>query len=245
MLRSPLPVLLVLPQLVGCAGWQPPLEEAPWALYEPGTFGVGLRSGLFTFYEIDGDFTFSSVSGTGTAEDDGDLVGRLGLAARAEYVLTENLKLHAGADYRKYDIDELNPFSDDINIEVKTVDSLQYFAAARYLFEPNPLHPRFRPFAEASVSYLPGVEVEFEVDIPGPNLVIDSTGDGYWVGGLAVGVEYHWTERLVAELGLTYEIPITELDVDMSFSAAGSPFPFFGEFEPEGFIGFGGVSYYF
>ena len=70
----------------------------------------------------------------------------------------------------------------------------------------------------------------------------------YWTGTRHRGphsLAYQWTDRIVAELGVVYEIPITELDTDLSFSVGPSSVPFFGELEPQGLIGFGGVSYYF
>ena len=231
-----------------CAGpwWAPDLEREPWAQLEPGAARVTLQPGAFTLYGVEGDFEADTpAKGPLSQGDDGDFVGRFGLALRGELVLRPNLVAALGADYRRYDIEGLNPI-EELTVELETIDSLQYFASLRYLFEPFDGQPRLRPFAQASVAYLPTVDVAFEVDLSefgSSNLVIDTEGEGYWVGAGALGLVYHWTDRLELELGLAYELPLTPLDVDLSFSIGPSTVPMSGELEPAGLIGFWGLSW--
>lgn len=217
-------------------------------MYEPGNVGVGLRPGLFALYGIDGEFVAETpAKGTLEQSDSGDFVARFGAAARAELVLRDDLLIALGIDYRLYDIDGLNPIQ-ELDISVDEVDSLQYYLALRYLLPAFESQPRLRPFAQATVAYLPSVDIGFEIDLSNfgsSNLRIDTEGEGYWVGGASVGLLYQWTDHLVAELGLLYEVPITELDADLSFSIGPSEVPMFAELKPQGLLGFGGLTWYF
>ncbi len=243
-------LLVVLAALLlssACRG--PALATQPWELARAGTWGVGLSPALFTIYGIDGEFeTRDFVSGdTLVNRDDGNIAGRFGAALHGEYFLTDRLVLLGGLDYRVYDIENLTP-TPELATEVDRIDSLQYFGALRYLFPPLDCAPRIRPFGQASLAWLPGVDVGFEVDLSeygSSNLEIETRGDGYWVGGVAGGILYQWRDHWVVELGLLYEIPITPLEADLGFEIGPSHVPLNGEFEPAGFVGFCGLSWYF
>jgi len=241
--------LLLVPLLLASGGCRTAAaaEDGAEPLGGPraGDFNLALKPGLFTVYGIDGEFTVESpAKGTLTEDDSGELVGRFGLALRGEYALREDLLLFLGADFRIYDIEDLNPIS-ELDVAIETVDSLQYMLGARYLFPHLGSARRWRPFGELSVAYLPSVDVGFEVDLSdfgSSNLKIDTEGEGYWVGGVAAGMAYQLTERVSAELGALYEVPLTTLDTDLSFSIGSSEVPMFGELEPQGLIGFCGIT---
>jgi hypothetical protein len=241
------PLLLSASHGAGACRTPAPAPDAgppePWL--EPGDVSLSLRAGLFTLYGIDGEFTVESPSeGTLTEDDSGDLVGRFGVALRGEVALRENVQLFAGADYRMYDIEHLNPI-EELEVSIETVHSLQYMLGARYLFPTFEAAPSWRPYGELSVAYLPSVDVGFEVDLSdfgSSNLEIDTEGEGYWVGGLTAGLLYRLTKHLTAELGVLYEVPLSTLDTDLSFSIGSSTVPMFGELRPQGLIGFCGLS---
>lgn len=239
-----LPWLLAL--VLGCS--TPPLTTEPWQFAQPGATAVGLRPGLFTVYEIEGEFTSRDFSSgmESTVGDSGDIVGRFGAALRGERFLTENDALFLGIDYRVYDIEHFNPIP-ELDIEIESIDSLQLYAGLRHLFAPFESRPRWRPFVQVALAWLPGVEVAYEVDLSSfgsSNLGIDTDSEGYWVGGVSTGLLYHWRDRWVFELGLLYEFPITNLEADLGFEISGSNVPLDAELEPSGFIGFWGLSYY-
>ncbi|MCZ6598987.1 MAG: hypothetical protein O7B99_15225 [Planctomycetota bacterium] len=231
-----------------CACLTAPLEWEPWDIVRPGAFGLSLRPALFGIYRVEGDFTAETpAKGTLTQTDSGDLEGRFGLALEVEYFVTSNWMLAAGVDYRVYDIDGLNPIQ-GLDVEVETVETLQYYLGLRHLFAPFASRPRLRPYVQGTLVYLPEVDIGFEVDLSAfgsSNLEIDAKGDGYWVAGVATGLMYHWTPQLVAELGIAYELPLTSLDADLTFSIGPSLVPFEAELEPEGLIGFWGLTYFF
>ena len=240
-------ILLALPCVACRSEWlAPPLAAEPWSHLEPGALGVAIKPGLFTLYGVDGDFEAETpASGTLTETDSGDLVGRFGLAVRGELALSEELVAFAGVDYRVYDIDGLNPIQ-DLDVTVETVDSLQYTAGLRYYLEPFERAPRLRPWCEASLSYLPGVDVGFEVDLSSfgsSNLSIETESGGYWVGGLAGGVAYRWTDRWTLDLGAVYEVPLSRMDTDLTFEIGTSEVPMFGKLRPRGIIGFFGLTW--
>ena len=234
----------LLPLLAACRAWTLPPPE-PWAAPRPGAVAVGLRPALFTLYGIDGVFDADTpAKGPLTAVDDGDLSGRFGLAARVEVCLRPELFAFVAADYRVYDIEGLEPIP-ELHVSIETVDSLQYTAGLRYLFPPLGRAPRVRPWCELGLSYLPEVDVEFEVDLSrfgSSNLEIETTAEGGWMAGGGVGLAYRWTDRVALELGVVYEVPLSPLDSDLSFSIGASEVPMRGDLEPQGLIGFLGLS---
>jgi hypothetical protein len=241
-------VLLLASGLSGaCAS--PPLSGEPWEYAQAGTWGVGLHPSLFTLYQIDGEFITTDFA-TGDpilSLDDGDIEGRFGAALRGEYFLTSRLSLSLGADYRVYDIEGLTP-TPELATAVDRIESLQYFAALRYLLPPFESIPRLRPWAGLGIAWLPGVDVGFEVDLSeygSDNIRIDTTGESYLVGAVSAGVLYHWRDRWVVELGLLYETPLNPLEADLGFDIGPSHVPIDAEFEPSGFVGFVGITAYF
>ncbi len=250
-LRSPA-LSICLPAFFAgsCALSAPAPDEprAPWATRAAGGLALALKPGLFTLYGIDGDFTAETpAKGTLEESDSGDLVGRFGLALRAEYAWSSYGVAFLGAEYRVYDIEGLNPIQ-DLDVSVETVDSMQYSVGVRGLLPALESLPRWRPYGELSVIYLPDVDVGFEVDLSrfgSSNLEIDTQGEGYWMGAISAGALYAWTEHLSAEIGLVYEVPITEMDTDLSFSIGSSTVPMFGELAPRGLVGFCGLTWTF
>ena len=105
---------------------------------------------------------------------------------------------------------------------------------------------RLRPFAQTSISYLPGVDIGFAIDLSdfgSSNLVIESTADGYWVAGIAGGLVMQLSDQWLAEVGIMYEIPLTDLEVDLGFDIAGNAVPLDATLEPQGLVGFIGVTW--
>jgi hypothetical protein len=223
-----------------------PLADEPWEAMRRGAFGIGVRPGIFTVYSIEGDFLSQDfASGDPLRErDDGDVIGRYGAALRAEAWLSRHALVFAGADYRSYDVEGLNPI-EELPVHVDSLDTLQYYLGLRWLLDAFPFEERLRPFVQASVAWIPKVDVGFEVDLSefgSSDLRIDSDGRDYYLGGLATGVVYQWRDRITLELGVLYELPLNDLDTDLSFDIAGSEVPLSAELRTEGLIGFLGIS---
>ena len=225
----------------------PALEEEPYAFAREGTVAVSARPALFTDYRIGGDFTSVDFT-TGddlVTHDGGDIIGRFGLALGADLWLSPAWMLTLGADYRTYDVEGLTP-SEELDITIDEVDSLQYFVAARHLFEPFDDTGRLRPFGQVSLAYLPNVDIGFTVDLSAfgsSDLVIDASGESYWVAGLAGGLVLQLTDRWLVEFGLLYEFPLTDLDVDLGFEIAGNSVPLDARLQPEGLVGSVGLTW--
>src|SRR5688500_12050754 len=130
--------LLVAPASAAgaCRTLPPPLDQDPWSDLAPGQVSLSVKPGLFTLYGIDAELTAETpAKGTLTSEDSGDLVGRFGLALRADYALRDDLLAFAGVELRVYDIEDLNPIQ-ELDVSIETVESLQYALGVRSLFAP-------------------------------------------------------------------------------------------------------------
>ena len=243
-----LPLVPALLFLGSCAA--PPLVGDPWEATRAGSWGIGLRPALFTVYGIDGEFVsknFAPPPDEIVSHDEGDIVGRFGLALEGQYFVTDRLCVALGADRRVYDIEHLTP-TPELDTNVDRIVSLQYYGSLRYLLSPLGESRRWRPYGQVSLAWLPGVDVGFEVDLSdygSSNLDIETKGKGYWVGGVSTGMLYHWRTRWVVEAGLLYEFPITTLEADLGFELGPTYLPLDAEFRPQGWVGFCGLSYYF
>ncbi|MAB81165.1 MAG: hypothetical protein CMJ89_17605 [Planctomycetes bacterium] len=217
----------------------------------PGKFGVTLRPALFTLYSVDGRFEgmnlappFEPLANT----DSGDIVGRYGFALQFDYRVNHWLEFSLGADARSYDVEGLDPIP-ELDITVDSVDSTQFYVSVRNPLRPLGAEGRWQPFVEFMLSYLPGVDIGFEVDLAPfgspSNLVIETKSDGYFIGGVTVGFLYRWRPRWLLQVGTTYEIPLTKMDADLSFDVVGQTVPLTAELEPSGLVGFVGISYLF
>lgn len=253
-------LLLVLPWLcpwlcaglTGCLGLpsRPELQREPWAAFQPGTVGIGIRPGLFTLYGIDGEFESQNLV-TGdpvNLADSGDLVGRFGLALRGELFLSEEVQVSLGLDYRLYDIENLTPIQ-GLDVLLDTAQSNQVYVGYRYNFPPFEPHPRTRPFLQATISYLPGFDIDGIVDLSSfgsSSLPVSTSTDGSWVWGAATGMVHQWSDSTFLEWGVLYERPLTDLDAVISFNHPSLALPDIqSELRPTGFIGFVGLSTYF
>lgn len=214
-----------------------------------------LRPSLFNLFAISGTFqSIDFMSGDPIVSNDrGDIEGKYGVALQVDYQLNSWLAFSVGADKRAYEIIGLNPIQ-ELDVSVDSVDSTQFYITTRYLLPPlgapgwNASRGRFQPYGEITLSYLPGVDVGFEVDLSefgSSNLRIDSTADGFFLAGLTAGAFYDLSRRWRLQFGTTYEYPVTTMEADLSFDIAGNTVPLQGEFEPLGLIGFVGVTYVF
>jgi hypothetical protein len=246
-MRTSLAVLLLV-QASACRSLPPPLDTEPWADLAPGQVSISVKPDLFTLYGIEAELTAETpAKGTLTSEDSGDLAGRFGLGVRAEVALRADLVAFAGAEWRVYDIEDLD-LIEELDVSIKTVESLQYAAGVRKLFAPLAAAPRWRPWAELSLAYLPTVDVGFEVDLSefgSSNLKIDTEGEGLWVGGAAGGLVYRLSEHLTGELGALYEVPLNDMQTDLSFSIGSSEVPMDADLRPQGLIGFCALAWRF
>ncbi len=214
-----------------------------------GKFALTLRPALFTLYRINGRFqSMDFVSGDPiTSTDSGDIVGQYGFGLQLDYQPNHWLAFSLGADTRAYDVKGINPIP-ELNVAVESIDSTQFFLAARNLLPPLDAGGRFQPFLELSLSYLPGVDVGFEVDLSefgSSNLMINSHSNGFFLAGFTLGAFYNWSRHWRLQFGTTYERPLTDMEVDLSFELANTTVPLTAEFEPLGWIGFFGLSYVF
>ena len=231
------------------------MDSEPWTQVSAGATTLTLAPALHTVYEIGGDFealVFNPDTGqqdvTIEATDQGDIEGRFGLALRAEHYLTDALTAMLGVAYRRFDVDGLDPIRDPlVEIQIDTIDLLQYYAGLRYAFPPFGSSRRWRPFLQANVAYLPAVDVGYSVrfsEILGlSDLEVEGEGDGFWTAGLAGGVQYHWRPRWLLEFGAVHEWTLADMDADLSFEVATSTIPFEAELESEGFVFFWGLTF--
>lgn len=220
--------------------------DVPWSELAAGVLEVSLRPAAFTAYDVEGAFTsLDFATGETLSESDaGAFEGRFGAALGLGVFLGPSDLLELGADFRRYDIEGLSPI-EELDVAIDRSDSWQAFALWRHLFAATDSMPRLRPFGELSLAYLPGVDVGLEVDLSSfgsSNLRIESEGEATWVGGLAAGAVYDLGGGWLAELGLRYEAPLADLEVDLGFEIAGSTVPLAAELEPAGWIGWVGLS---
>jgi len=153
-------------------------------------------------------------------EDDGKIQGKYELALALRQVLTESTTIEFGLGYRQYEILGLQPAPDpNIQFNVDTVDSLQFYAALRRYFEgPDWLSLRWRWFLEAGIYFIPSVNVDTRLQFLTTSQPIASKGAPFEVLGLTAGAAYALADDLLFEFGLTWEEPLEDLSVDLSTS---------------------------
>lgn len=242
--------------VLGSSCRAPLLSEEPWDEYRAGTTALWVRPALHTIYTVGGDFEalgFDPDTGMQDvlqqSSDSGDVKGKFGLSLQAEHLVTDKLSLLVGVDYRKFDIEDLDPIEDPLlQIRVETIDQLQYYLGARYALNPLEEHPRWRPYLQANLAYVPAIDlgyvVEFDPILGLSDLTVEGEGESYWLGGLGGGMQYHWRDDWLLEFGVVYEWPLRDLDADLTFDLASSTVPFTAVLEPEGLVFYFGVSFY-
>ena len=236
---------LLLLFCTGCSS--PALPGEPWEQVRPGAVALNLRLPVASLYRIDGDFLFGSANpaiGFAKLEDTGDIVGSFGVAAEVEVFATDAIGLALGVDHRQYDVEGLNPVP-QLPVTVEPVKSTQFHAAARYLFRPLSVAPRWRPYTRARLAYLPRANLDLSVGVPGSSpLAIDSASGAFFSLGLEAGMLYQWHARSNLELGLAWELPLNSMFTDLSTEIAGEPIVFEGELRTGGLILFLGISWW-
>ncbi|MCB9915265.1 MAG: hypothetical protein H6828_08960 [Planctomycetes bacterium] len=235
--------------------------EAPRAAWEPtraGTFGVGAKLGLATGYEVDSvvaidDANFGEPSGV-----HGEMKGKFGLGLAAEYWAIDDLAVFAGAEVRLFEPDlgsDLISFGD--------IDQLELFLGTRWLLPCGWRARRLRPFVHAKLAYIPGVDFDMTTTLPFPDPLNDAVlvspyrGSGYWSLGGGLGLAYQLDEHWYAYLSVIYEWALTEskaYGVPTTLQeTTGNAFvdnimnslSYDITIDPQGWIGFAGVSYGF
>ncbi|QDU68485.1 hypothetical protein Pla86_35810 [Planctomycetes bacterium Pla86] len=229
----------------------PELQREPWHPLRGGSFALAVKPALFDDYTLEGDFVADTPGGLQQATDSGDVLGKFGVAVRADWHMTDRWSMGVGADLRKYVVRDLNPI-DQLDIRVDDVQSLQYYWALRHQFQPFASSRRLRAYGQAILSWFPTTDIGFDVTTPIPDepaIRIDTKGEPYWLGALGTGLLYQWDDHVLLELGVLREWALTPIEADLTveFGPGGPGFeiPFEASLKPEGWIVFVGLSYTF
>lgn len=244
--------------LASCASSSRAVED-DWSLTRAGSFGVGGALGVASGYEVDSVVAVRDANFGDPSSVHGDLDGKFGAALSAEYFVVDDLAVFAGAETRLFEPD----LGQDL-IQFGDIDQLEIFLGTRWFLPVRWLESRrLRPYLHLKLAYIPAVDFDMTTTLPFPDPLNDAVlrspyrGSSYWSLGAGAGLAYRLSGHWYARLAFFYEWSLNES------SASGVPSSLQGttgnafvddimnaleydiSLDPQGWIGFAGISYVF
>lgn len=225
------------------------LEHPAWSKVGKGTNELTVSSG-WAIYEaevsVEGqDGALAGESGSDTT----DLEPNFGAGLRYSHFLTDNWSLGLLFEYRSFNADPVMPIAAEIDAD--DYESSHFILANRFYGNTFGEEDRWRLVGGIDLGYVPKVELDATVNYaPGVSEDISVEGDEYWTIGALVGLSYLMRDNLALSFGAFYEFPLDSSDDSVVLNV---PVPGVGtvpsrldaEVDPQGLIGYIGLSYFF
>lgn len=221
----------------------PQLQEEPYSRAGAGSSLVGVSSGWALY---DAKVSVKGRSGSlerEVGDDTTTLTPQYGGALKYSYFVTDNLSLGGIVELRSFEPDPVMPLSAELVAD--SFETFHLLGSSRWFFDPMGASRRWRPFIGLDVSYVPDVDLgQVEVNYPGgiPSERVRAKGSAYWSIAPVAGMSYQLVDGMTLDFGAFYEMPLTASEAEVQFQNLGGAEADV-RVEPEGLIGFMGVSW--
>ena len=224
------------------------LEHDPWAETGAGHHLVGTSTG-WAWYKatVSAKGKDGALAPGGTpevGEDDTDLEPNWGGALKYHYFLTDHLALGGIVELRSFDPDPVSPLSAEL--EPEDFQTIHLLASSRWFFDPIRGGKRWKPFLGLDLGFIPSVDLgQVTVKYQGgiPDETVEAEGSSYWTIAPVGGFSYWLAPGMTLDIGAFYEWPLTASEDTVRFENLGGAKADV-KVEPEGWIGFVGLSWH-